>query len=261
MNAPILVTGGTGNIGRRVVPLLRAAGRDVRILSRHTRADEAGIQYLEGDTVAGAGLAEAFAGIETVLHLAGGAKGDDIAARHVAAAARSAGTRHLILISVIGAELMPIGYFRAKASAERTIAESGIPWTILRAAQLHEFVLPVVKLLAGMPLVPAPRGLRFEPVHGDEVAARLAELTLGAPAGLVPDIAGPEVLDVPQLVGTYNALRGRRRQTLPFRLPGAVGQAYRMGHNLAHEGALRGERGWEEFLTQRAGTPSGVSRP
>ena len=129
MTAPVLVTGGTGTIGSRVVPLLRAAGRNVRILSRHPRPDESGIEHVEGDTVAGDGLQPALKGVNTVLHLAGGPKGDDIAARNLADAARSAGIGHLILISVVGADRMPIRYFRAKAAAERAIAESGVPWT------------------------------------------------------------------------------------------------------------------------------------
>lgn len=127
MTTPILVTGGTGNIGSRVVRRLRAAGQDVRILSRHPRANEPGIEHVPGDTVAGTGLAAALDGVDTVLHLAGGAKGDDIAALHLADAARAAGTGHLILISVVGAEAMPIGYFRAKARAEETLAGSGVP--------------------------------------------------------------------------------------------------------------------------------------
>ena len=76
MNAPILVTGGTGTIGSRVVPLLRAAGKDIRILSRHPRESEPGIEHVVGDTVTGDGLAQAMSGVDTVLHLAGGAKGD-----------------------------------------------------------------------------------------------------------------------------------------------------------------------------------------
>lgn len=252
MTAPLLVTGGTGNIGSRVVPLLRDAGRDLRILTRHPRPAGPGIQHVAGDTVAGHGLAAALDGVDVVLHLAGGAKGDDVAARNLVAAARDAGVRHLVLISVIGADRMPIGYFRAKAEAERVIAGSGIPWTVLRAAQLHDFVLPVARSMARMPLLPVPGGLRFEPVHGDEVAARLAELALGAPSGLVSDLAGPEVLDVTRLVSTYlDVAGGRRRPRLPIRLPGAVGRAYRAGENLAGAGVQRGTRSWREYLEQR----------
>ncbi|WP_431278182.1 SDR family oxidoreductase [Leifsonia poae] len=263
MNTPILVTGGTGTIGRRVVPLLRAAGREVRILSRHPQPDAPGVQHVAGDTVAGTGLAEALDGVGTVLHLAGGAKGDDVSARNVAAAANAAGSTHLLLISVVGADRMPIGYFRAKAAAEQAVAESGVPWTVLRAAQLHEFVLPIARGLARLPLMVVPGGLRFEPVHGDEVAARLADLTLGAPAGRVSDIAGPDVLDVAELVTAYTAFHGKRRPRVPVRLPGAVGRAYRAGDNLADASALRGQRGWPEFLAEQAastqaGLPSGV---
>jgi len=252
MNAPLLVTGGTGNIGSHVVPLLRAAGRDIRILSRHPRAAEPGIEHVEGDTVAGRGLADALEGVDVVLHLAGGAKGDDVAARNLALAAREAGVGHLVLISVVGADRMPIGYFRAKAEAERVIAGSGVPWTVLRAAQLHDFVLPIAQGMARMPLLPVPGGLRFEPVDRDEVAARLAELALGAPAGRVADLAGPEILDVAQLVATLTEVTGaRQRRRLPIRLPAAMGRAYRAGENLAGAGAQRGTRTWREFLMER----------
>src|SRR3954466_8315434 len=161
MSDTIVVTGGTGRIGREVVPLLRAVGREVCVLSRHPQAaGDPGVQQLEGDTVEGHGLDAAFAGAGTVLHLAGGARGDDRAARNVAEAARRAGTGHLILISVVGAGRMPIGYFRAKAEAERIIEESGVPWSILAVSQLHEFVLPLVRGLSRLPITPAPRGLR-----------------------------------------------------------------------------------------------------
>jgi uncharacterized protein YbjT (DUF2867 family) len=151
---------------------------------------------------------------------------------------------------------MPIGYFRAKAAAEQAFIGSGVPWTVLRVAQLHDFVLPIVRSMARLPLLPAPGGLRFEPVERDEVAARLAEITLGAPAGRAPDLAGPEVLDLPQLAAAYaEALGRRRRPLLPLRLPGGVGRAYRAGDNLADPDAARGVRTWRAFLTQRA-TPA-----
>ncbi len=253
MNAPVLVTGGTGTIGSRAVPLLRQAGRDVRILTRHPRANEPGVQHVDGDTVSGRGLAEALDGVEVVLHLAGGAKGDDIAARNLATAAKDAGTRHLILISVIGADRMPIGYFRAKTGAEEAIVGSGVPWTVLRAAQLHGFVLPIVRGMAKLPLLPTPGGLRFEPVDVDDVAARLTELALGAPAGRVADIAGPEVLDMRHLADAYADATGtRRRHGLPIRIPGAAGRAYRAGDNLAGDHVQRGARTWHEFVSQLA---------
>lgn len=251
MNTPVLVTGGTGTIGSRVVPMLRNAGREVRILSRRPREDGDGVHHVEGDTVAGSGLPDALNGVDVVLHLAGGAKGDDKAARNVAAAAKNAGVGHLILISVVGAGRMPIGYFRAKAEAEEAIAESDVPWTVLRAAQLHEFVLPVVRGLMKLPVLLTPGGLRFEPVHVDEVAARLTELALGAPAGHPPDLVGPEVLDIRELADAYGDVLGKRhRAGMPVRIPGATGRAYRAGDNLAGGPCQRGGRTWREFLTE-----------
>lgn len=244
----ILVTGGTGTLGTHVVEQLRHAGRGIRVLGRSARGDEPGVEYMRGDTVAGDGLAAAVAGAEVVLHLAGGAKGDDVAAGHVAAAARAAGVEHLLLISVVGADAMPIGYFRAKAGAEEAIRGSGVPFTILRSAQFHEFVQRVLGGLAKSPVVPVARGLRFEPVAASEVAARLVELALGAPRGRVADIAGPEVLDVEQIV---RPLAGGRRLFVPLRLPGAAGRAYRAGDNLAGDGAQRGTVTWEDFLATR----------
>ena len=173
----------------------------------------------------------------------------DRSGRKGSRAAKDAGVRHLILISVVGADAMPIGYFRAKAKAESAIEESGVPWTVLRAAQLHEFVLPVIRGLSRLPLLMMPGGLQFEPVHVDEVATRLAEITLGSPAGRVADIAGPEVLNIRQLADAYADATGRRsRPGLPVRMPGAVGRAYRAGSNLASAPAQRGQRGWSEFL-------------
>lgn len=249
MSNPILVTGGTGNIGRHAVPLLRAAGREVRVLSRHPRAAEPRIAYMAGDTVKGTGLEQAVEGIDTVLHLAGGAQGDDVAAQNLVAAARKAGVRHLVLISVVGADSMPIGYFRMKADAEHAFEASGIPFTVLRVAQLHDFALPMVKVLSRLRM--APRGLRFESVGVDEVAARLAELALGAPAGHVADLAGPQVREVADMVRAFDGARGRVRRLLPIRVPGAVGRAYRAGDNLAPESAVRGVMTWEGFLAGR----------
>ncbi|MCX4781636.1 SDR family oxidoreductase [Streptomyces sp. NBC_01264] len=169
---------------------------------------------------------------ETVLHLTGGPKGDDAAtARLVRAArtARAAGTvKHLILVWVFGADAMPLGYFRAKAGAERAVMESGIGWTVLPAAQVNELLLKMVGAMRRMPLVPAPGGLRVQPVDAAEAAAQLAELTLGAPAGRVPDLAGPGVYTLPELAAAQRVAAGAKpRRTLPVRLPGKVGRAYR----------------------------------
>ncbi|WP_369247512.1 SDR family oxidoreductase [Streptomyces sp. R41] len=249
----ILVTGGTGTLGSLVVPLLREAGRDVRVLSRHARAAVGGVEYVAVDLLKGEGLEAALAGVDTVLHLAGGPKGDDIATRNLVRAAKSAGVRHLVYISVIGADRVPLAWLRSKLDAERAIAESGVPWTTLRAAQFHELTLKMVRTMAKMPVFPVPGGLRLQPVDARDVAARIAELTLGSPAGLVPDLAGPKVYGLDDLARGYLKARGKRRPMMPIRIPGKAGRAYRAGDNLTLDGAEIGKRTWEDFLAERVG--------
>ncbi|MER5303967.1 NAD(P)H-binding protein [Streptomyces lasiicapitis] len=251
MAATILVTGGTGTLGSLVVPLLRAAGREVRVLTRKERAGQDGVAYVTGDLAKGEGIEAAVAGADTVLHLAGGPKGDEEATRNLARAAAAAGVRHLVYISVIGADHMPISWFKEKLGAERAVADSGVPWTTLRAAQFHDLVLNVVSKMAKMPVLPVPGGLRFQPVDAREVAARIVELTLGEPAGLVPDLAGPKVYGMAELSRGYLAARGKHRLMMPVRMPGKVGRAYRAGENLTLDGAAVGERTWEDFLAER----------
>jgi uncharacterized protein YbjT (DUF2867 family) len=241
MTSSILVTGGTGLLGRHVVPLLKD---DVRVLSR--RAGDS--TYVTGDLLTGEGLDAAVDGVDTILHLAGGQKGDDIATRNLVEAAARAGVRHVVYISVIGADRVPLGWLRMKLAAERTIAESGLPWTTLRAAQFHDLVYKTVRAMAKLPVVPVPGGLRFQPVDAGDVAARLVELALGEPAGLVPDLAGPTVYPIGDLIKSYLSEQRKRRPMLPVRMPGKVGRAYRSGANLTLDGATLGKRTWEEFL-------------
>jgi uncharacterized protein YbjT (DUF2867 family) len=107
MASPILVTGGTGTLGRLVVPRLRDAGCDARVLSRCSREGAEGIQFVTGDLATGEGIQAAVEGTEIILHLAGIPKGDEVKARHLVRAAAQAGTRHLVYISVVGADRVP----------------------------------------------------------------------------------------------------------------------------------------------------------
>jgi uncharacterized protein YbjT (DUF2867 family) len=249
MTSTILLTGGTGTLGRLVTPLLSDTGGKVRVLSRRGHESGDGIEYVTGDLLNGEGIEPAVDGAETIVHLAGGPKGDAEATRNLVRAASRAGVRHLVYISVIGADRVPLGWFRSKLDAERAVAGSGLPWTTLRAAQFHDLTLTVVRKMAKLPVIPVPGGLRFQPVDARDVAARLVELTLAQPAGLVPDLAGPTVYGMADLVRGY--LRGKRRLLLPVRMPGKTGRAYRAGENLSLDGATVGQRTWEDFLAER----------
>jgi uncharacterized protein YbjT (DUF2867 family) len=259
MTSPILVTGGTGTLGRLVVPRLRDAGCDVRVLSRHSHESGDGIEYVTGDLLKGEGIEPAVDGAGIIMHCAGGPMGDDVATRNLVRAASRAGAQHLVYISVIGVDRIPLvsgidrtmfGYFGSKLAAEQAVADSGLPWTTLRAAQFHDLLLTVAQQMAKMPVIPVPAGFRFQPIDAGEVAARLVELTLGEPAGLVPDMAGPQVYGMADLVRGYLRARGKRRLMMPVRLPGKAARAFRDGANLSPERAV-GHRTWEDFLAER----------
>ena len=260
MTSPILVTGGTGTLGRLVVRRLRDAGCDVRALTRRSRETEDGIEYVAGDLAKGEGIEAAVDEVETIVHLAGSAKGDEDKARNLVRAASQAGAQHLVYISVVGADRIPIGsrvdramfgYFESKRKAERVVADFGLPFTTLRATQFHDLILTVAQQMAKLPVVPLPAGFRVQPIEADEVAARLVELTLGEPAGLVPDMGGPRVYGAAELLRGYlRASKRRRRLIVPLWLPGKAARAFRDGANLAPERAV-GQRTWEEFLAER----------
>ncbi|WP_029135827.1 SDR family oxidoreductase [Nakamurella lactea] len=248
MSTPILLTGGTGTLGGHVLPLLRAAGHPVRVLSRQPHDSADGVEYVSGDLRTDQGIDAAVGGVHTVLHLAGGPKGDAEATAHLVRAARAAGVEHLVYISVIGADRVPVGWLQSKLAAEQAIAGSGIGWTTMRAAQFHDLVFKTVTTMAKLPVFPIPGGLRFEPVDARDVAARLVDLTLQSPAGLVSDLAGPRVYDMAELADTFLRASGKHRLRPPVRIPGKAGRAYRAGDNLADLRADRGARSWEDFL-------------
>jgi uncharacterized protein YbjT (DUF2867 family) len=262
MTAPVLVTGGTGTLGRLVVARLLDTGCDVRVLSRRHHEGADGIEFITGDLATGEGIEPAVDGAGTIVHCAGGPKGDEDKARNLVQAASRAGVAHLVYISVVGADRVPIvsrvdramfGYFGSKLAAERVVADSGLPFTTLRATQFHELFMKLARQLAKLPVIPIPAGFRFQPIDAGEVAARLAELALGKPAGLVPDMGGPRVYGLDELLGGYLRATGRHRPIVPVRLPGKAAHAFRAGANLA-PGQAVGQRTWEDFLAAPVGS-------
>ena len=261
MTAPILVTGGTGTLGRLVVPRLQAAGAPVRVLSRHEHRSADGVDHMVGQLDTGTGVADALSDVDTVVHCAGSMKGDGRRAATLARTAAKAGVRHLVNMSVVGADRIPVvsradramfGYLAEKLAAEEAVAGSEVPWTTLRATQFQDSFLMVLQTAAKLPVLPVFAGFRFQPVDAREVADRLVELALGEPAGLVPDIAGPEIHSMTELVRSYLRATGKHRLILPLHVPGGSARAYRAGGNLSPDRAV-GTRTWAAFLAERLG--------
>ncbi|MER7752934.1 NAD(P)H-binding protein [Kitasatospora sp. NPDC097643] len=253
MTGTVLVTGATGTLGREVVRELVARGVAVRGLSRRARGGGDGVEWVVGDLVTGAGVAEAVAGVEVVVDCATTVgKKDVVAVRTLVAAAERAGVRHLVYVSIVGIDRVPLSYYRVKVACEELVRGSGLGWTVLRATQFHDLLLKVFDVSARLPVFPVLSGARFQPVDVRDVAARVAELAGEEPAGYAPEVGGPRVWAYRELVAAYLRAAGRRRVRVPLRLPGAVGRGLRAGGNLAPERAV-GRRTFEEALAARFG--------
>ncbi|MEV6652277.1 NAD(P)H-binding protein [Streptomyces sp. NPDC051219] len=244
----ILVTGGTGTLGSLVTARLRAAGHEVRVLSRHA-------QPYAVDLRQGTGLDAALAGADAVVHCATTPRGgDDTAAGHLIEAAKRAGVPHLVYISIVGVDRLPLGYYKVKRKVEGMIEDSGLGWTVLRTTQFHDLVLTILQTSAKLPVMLLPAGVRVQPIDTAEVADRLAELVAGPPAGRVPDMGGPEVRTLPELAGAFLHATGRRRPVVPVRLAGMAYAGFRRGLHLTPDRAV-GKGAFEDFLVTRAGRP------
>lgn len=241
----ILVTGGTGTLGRLVTERLRADGHEVRVLSRH--AQPYGVDLREG----GAALDAAVEGVDTIVHCATTQTGgDEKAAANLIAAARRAGVGHLVYISIVGIDQVPFPYYRIKLAVEKQIEESGLGWTVLRATQFHDLLVMFFRAVSKLPVMPLPAGVSDQPIEVGEVADRLAELASAEPAGRVDDMGGPEVRTFDALARAYLKATGRRRVVVNVRLWGKAYRAFRAGGHLAPERAV-GKGTFEEYLAAR----------
>lgn len=240
----VLVTGGTGALGRLVVGRLRDQGDVVRVLSRR-----AGAGTHVGDLKTGAGVADAARGINLIVHAASDTqrfgRTDLEQTVQLLDAARDA--RHLLYVSIVGIDRIPFGYYRRKLACEQRIASSGIPYTILRATQFHELIAFLLGGAERLPAAPLPLDFRFQTVAAAEVAERVAQLTDDEPAGRMLNFGGPEVLTLKQMATAWIAARGRPRRVVRLPLPGSVARAFREGRNTCPEQAT-GRQRWTDFV-------------
>ncbi|MEV4750431.1 SDR family oxidoreductase [Streptosporangium amethystogenes subsp. fukuiense] len=246
MTENILITGGTGVLGRHVVDRLARAGLPARVLSR-TRGPHI------GDLTTGAGLGPALGGVNTVIHLASDPRdssADVEAARRLIAATPP--EAHLVYISIVGVDRHPYTYYRHKHEVEKLIEDSGLPYTILRTTQFHNLVVLKLVKLAKSKVMPVPAGTDVQPVEVTEVAERMVELALGAPAGRVPDMGGPEIVSAAEAARTYLRVTGRRGLVMPLPVPGRVAAAFRRGVHLAPDHP-DGRGTFADFVSAAAG--------
>jgi uncharacterized protein YbjT (DUF2867 family) len=207
----IVVIGGSGLIGRKLVPILQGRGQEAIVASRSS-----GVDVLTGN-----GLANALKGADLVVDVSNSpswADADamaffDTSTRNLLAAEKAAGVRRHVALSVVGADRMPdSGYMRAKLNQEKLIEDGGVPYTIVRATQFFEFIGWIAGDGGGdtarVPEAP------MQPIAADDVAAGMADAAIDAPLNAIVELAGPEALPIAEFVGRFLAASGDKRKVI-----------------------------------------------
>jgi uncharacterized protein YbjT (DUF2867 family) len=245
----VLVTGASGNLGSAVLPRLVKDGHDVRPMSRRARPG-----WVAADLATGEGLAEAVRGVDAIVHLASSPtktrETDVEGTRRLVTAAKAAGVQHILFISIIGIERVPLPYYKLKVAAERVIRESGVPFTLLRAAQFPSLIDMLLRISSKLGPVLIDKRARFQPVAVEDVADRIADLLAAGPSGGIVELAGPHAATLDRLARDWLAARGSRRPVWPIRIPGRFGRELRAGA-LTTTAQPTGTRTWRDYLEAR----------
>ena len=206
----IVVIGGTGLIGSKLVKLLRERGQEVLAAS-----PDSGV-----NTVTGEGLPEALAGAQVVVDVSNSPSFEDAAVLKFFQAStgnlleeeEAAGVRHHVALSIVGADRLPLsGYLRAKVAQENLIKTSGVPYSILRSTQFFEFINRIADSATEGNVVRLPT-VYVQPIVSDEVVAALADVVLGAPLNATVEVAGPERFRLDDLVRRVLGSKSDARQ-------------------------------------------------
>jgi uncharacterized protein YbjT (DUF2867 family) len=208
----IVIIGGSGLIGSKLVPILRDGGHQALAAS-----PKSGV-----DTLTGAGLAEALEGASVVVDVSNSPSFEESAVLHffetstrnLLAAEAAAGVGHHVALSVVGTErLQESGYFRGKIVQEKLITEGSIPYTIVRATQFFEFVAGIADAATDGETVRLAPAL-IQPMAADDVASAIAAVAVGSPLNQTVEVAGPEVFRLDELIRGALEARGDRRKVV-----------------------------------------------
>ena len=257
----VLVTGGAGRLGSRVVKELTATGYRVRIMSRKRQPPNilSTTEWAQADLETGQGIADAVTGIDVVVHAASSPfkhtrRIDVDGTRLLLEQALAAGVTHVIYISIVGIDRIQYAYYRAKLVAEALVQNSGLPWSLLRATQFHYLVDLFFQAVIKLPLVTLlPTDLQCQSIAEREVASRLCELVAAGPRGRLPDLGGPEVLTAGEMMDSWLKLRRLHRRVLPLHVPGTVAQGFRCGYNTCPDQSVHGRITWTEWVQSKYG--------
>ena len=251
----VLVTGGTGVLGRHVVRLLRASGHRARILSRNPKGHD---DAVEGDLSTGAGLAKAVIGMDAIIHAASATTQltklqatDVTGTRRLLAIAREAGVQRVVYVSIVGIDGVTYPYYKYKLAAEAIVEENILPWSIVRATQFHTLMETFLNAFSKLPFIATiPFKWQFQPVDPVEVAAHLVEVVRNEPAGRLPDFGGPEVRNLWSLAESWLFARKQNKRRVNLPLPFKFSRQFAAGRLLCPE-HMDGKITFEQYLQEK----------
>jgi uncharacterized protein YbjT (DUF2867 family) len=258
----VLVTGGTGHLGRDLVSRLKGPYR-VRVLARSPGSDP-DVHWIRGDLATGEGVADALAGCQTVIHAAtlspaarrgyvvpkdlwsSPSEVDREGTARLLEQAAAADVGHIIYVSIVGIDKPRVPYLRRKLEAEYLIRQGPIPWSIARATSFHWLLDRMLGKMAQIPMVPLP-DLQVEPVDTTDFADYLVQALGNGPIGRLADFGGPEVLTFAEAFDQWRQIRQRPVRTMRVPLPSAVSNAA-AAMSLSEPGSPRGSITWVDWL-------------
>jgi uncharacterized protein YbjT (DUF2867 family) len=244
----ILITGGTGNLGKSLTKLLDEKNIPYIVGSRSNKSNARNIAVM--DLLKKEGIKEAVQGKEIIFHLATDLKKDTEATQNLLEAIDKKSNVHLIYISIVGIDKVPFNYYQQKLASENAIKASGIPFTILRATQFHEFIHQIISTFLKYRIGLLPKKVVSQPIQTEVVAKELYRLSLEQSANKTYEIGGVEALTLEQMVMEWQLLTGKKRWILNFPIFGSLGKTFRNG-SLTTSHKTTESITWKQWLAQQ----------
>lgn len=252
----VLITGGTGALAREIITAAHSPDITLRSTSRRPfAASVAQTEWIGADLASGDGLPNALRNVDVVIHTASDVKRsqqvDVEGTRRLLTAAQAAGVGHVIFVSIVGIDAIPLQYYRRKRVAEREIETGPVPYSILRATQFHSLIDIGITTAARFPLmIPLPADFKIQSVSTRDVAVRLWQAVTAGPQQRLPDFVGPDIMTLGDAAREWKAARSIVKPVMPLFIPGKIAAAFRAGMNTVATGP-RGTSTWREWLAAR----------
>lgn len=253
----ILITGGTGHLGQKVADSLVAVGQKPGILSsKKGLSDKRNMTYYAGNLADNEGLNEAVHGMNIIIHCASNPRNfqavDIEGTKNLLSAISHQSIKHFVYISIVGVDKSNYPYYQAKLKVENLLAESKLPYSIVRTTQFHHFVLNMIQNLirenvSNPSILKIPKGLKFQSIATQEVAELLAKISLGEPRGLLPDFGGPQILSFEEMTTSYLEACQLSQRIQPEMTSEIRHELFRSGVNLCPDHTF-GKETWNAFL-------------